>query len=161
MDRELFTDLLTWSKITDDFLIIKHWLNSDDTYLNELQAVNYILKTIEFNKKLNKLIVDDYVNYNLYIDYMESLRDIIITHRDEDYDFIHYGTDRFKDTTNFYLGNTLILELDNTGKFRSRDGNVYNYRALDKAKDRILEDIKEYLITGMSLDEIKTLVNVR
>lgn len=160
MDRELFTDLLTWSKITDDFLIIEHWLNSDDTYLNESQAVNYILKTIELNKKLNELIVDDYVNYNLYMQYMECLRDLIIGKRAEDYDFIYYGTDRFKDMTNFYLGNTLILELANTGKFRSSDGNVYNYRALDKARDRIIEDIKEYLINGMTLEEIKTFINV-
>ena len=160
MDRELFTDLLTWSKITDDFLIIEHWLNSDDTYLNESQAVNYILKTIELNKKLNELIVDDYVNYNLYMQYMECLRDLIIGKRAEDYDFIYYGTDRFKDMTNFYLGNILIFGLANAGKFRSSNGKVYDYIALDKARDKIVEDIKECLITGMSLEEIKAVITV-
>ena len=160
IDRELFTDLLNWSKITDDFLIIEHWLNSDDTYLNESQAVNYILKTIEFNKKLNKLIVDDYVNYNLYIEYMESLRDVIITNRDEDYELIHYGMNRYKDTTNFYLGNTLIFELSNTGKYRAKDGVLYRYVDIGNVKNNIVEEIKDYLIDGMTLEEIKTFVNV-
>lgn len=161
MDRELFTNLLNWSKITDDFLIIEHWLKSDDTYLNERQAVNYILKTIEFNKKLDDLIVDDYVNYNLYIEYMECLRDIIITQREEDYDIIYYGSNPFKDTTNFYLGNTLIFELANTGEYRAKDGEIYNYTALDKARDGIIEDIKEYLVMGMSIGEIKNFINVK
>lgn len=161
MDRELFTNLLNWSKITDDFLIIEHWLKSDDTYLNERQAVNYILKTIEFNKKLDDLIVDDYVNYNLYIEYMECLRDIIITQREEDYDIIYYGSNPFKDTTNFYLGNTLIFELANTGEYRAKDGEIYNYTALYKARDGIIEDIKEYLVMGMSIGEIKNFINVK
>ena len=160
IDRELFTDLLTWSKITDDFLIIEHWLNSDDTYLNEDQAINYILKTIEFNKKLNKLIVDDYVNYNLYIDYMESLRDVIITNRDEDYDLVYYGMNRYKDTTNFYLGSTLIFELSNTGKYRAEDGVIYRYVDISNVKNNIVEEIKDYLIDGMTLEEIKTFINV-
>ncbi len=159
MDRELFTNLLNWSKITDDFLIIEHWLKSDDTYLNERQAVNYILKTIEFNKKLDDLIVDDYVNYNLYIEYMAGLRDIIITQREEDYDIIYYASNPFKDTTNFYLGNTLIFELANTGEYRAKDGEIYNYTALDKARDGIIEDIKEYLVMGMSIGEIKNFIN--
>ena len=160
IDRELFTDLLTWSKITDDFLIIEHWLNSDDTYLNEDQAINYILKTIEFNKKLNKLIVDDYVNYNLYIDYMESLRDVIITNRDEDYDLVHYGMNRYNDTINFYLGNTLIFELSNTGKYRAKDGLLYKYVDIGNVKNNIVEEIKDHLIDGMTLEEIKTFINV-
>ena len=161
IDRELFTDLLNWSKITDDFLIIKHWLNSEYIYLNEDQAINYILKTIEFNKKLNEHIVEDYINYNLYIEYMQSLRDIIINNRDDDYDLVHYGLNMFEDTTRFYLGNTLIFEISNTGKFRSRDGNVYNYSNMYMPKkNAIVKDIKNHLIDGMTLEEIKTFINV-
>jgi len=161
IDRELFTDLLNWSKITDDFLIIKHWLNSEYIYLNEDQAINYILKTIEFNKKLNEHIVEDYINYNLYIEYMQSLRDIIINNRDDDYDLVHYGLNMFEDTTRFYLGNTLIFEMANIGKFRSRDGTVYNYSNMNTPKkNAIVKDIKNHLIDGMTLEEIKTFINV-
>ena len=158
-DTELFTDLLNCNKINDDFLNIEHCLNNEAS-LTEIQAINYIFKTIEFNKKLNENIYY-YDNYNLYIGFMRDLRKVIINNREKDYELVTYGRDGYKDTIRFYLGDILIFEMDNSGQYKYKNGDTGYYKNICTAeKDRICEKIKGYLIEGMSLEEIKTCINV-